>query len=122
MLNGHHNNGHANNGDAGRHAEIIADMHATERRRTTRRVVLDTVKDVADLPPYVWRALAASCIKDLNSDSVGARRSARDHLIRLRSMGVDAAIAIDKMERLDAGESTENVAQVNVNVEFDRRG
>lgn len=122
MLNGHHNNGHANNGDAGRHAEIIADMQADERRRATRKMVLDTVRVVADLPPDVWRALAASCIKDLNSDSVGARRSARDHLIRLRTMGVDAAVALDRIERLDAGESTENVAHVNVNVEFDRRG
>lgn len=122
MLNGHHNNNGHHNGDARRHDEIIADMQADERRRATRKMVLDTVKVVDDLPNDVWRALAASCIKDLNSDSVGARRSARDHLIRLRTMGVDAAVALDRIERLDAGESTENVAQVNVNVEFDRRG
>jgi len=103
-------NGHAslNGADPVAAAKAIEDMTASGWGGMARRLIFDTMKAVEDVPDEVWRALVASCVRDLTSDRVGARRSSRDHLLRLRAMGVDAAVALDKIERLDSGDATEN--------------
>ena len=75
--------------------------------RSTRKLLLSTVEYAAEQPSTLWKAVVNSAVRDLASENVGARRSARGDLLTIRKMGVDAAVSLDKIDRLDSGGDTE---------------
>lgn len=118
---GENGNGNGNGHDPQASQGMIAALEDPHERRLVRRVIMDMVKSVDDTPPEVWRALVESCVSDMRSDQVGARRSGRSHLLQIRQMALDASVALDKMTRLDEQQATEIIGEQTIELEFDDR-
>ena len=124
MANGNGNGTGNGNGDghAGKTSHgMVAALEDPHERRLVRRVIMDMIQTSDETPAEVWRALVASCVSDMKSDQVGARRSGRSHLLQIRQMALDASVALDRITRLDDQQATEIIGEQTIELEFDDR-
>lgn len=103
-LNGYHANGDGGQGEVS--SDPFIDPH---HRRASYRMLERAINAAMDVPTKTMLAAAQTAIKDLRDGDGRIRARAREFLLKLQDSGVAAAIGIDKIERLDAGQTTENV-------------
>ena len=93
---------------------LIDDLNSRRHARETYMMLARAVKDGADMPEGTMKAAVGTAIKDMAEAAPSTRARAREFLLSVRKHSVDAAIALDKIERLDSGQNTE---QVGVNIQ-----
>ena len=81
------------------------------RQRAALRLLQRAVTQGWEIPEAVWRAAPGICSRILANEGATARDRLRaaEVLAAMARDKVNAAIALDKMERLDDGEATERV-------------
>ena len=81
------------------------------RQRSALRLLQKAVTHGWEIPEAVWRAAPGICARILASEQSTARDRLRaaEVLAAMARDKVNAAIALDKMERLEEGEATERV-------------
>jgi len=81
------------------------------RQRAALRLLQRAVTHGWEIPEAVWRAAPGICARILANDAATARDRLRaaEVLAAMARDKVNAAIALDKLERLDGGEATERV-------------
>jgi len=81
------------------------------RQRSALRLLQKAVNHGWEIPEAVWRAAPGICARILANDAAQPRDRLRaaEVLAAMARDKVNAAIALDKMERLDDGEATERV-------------
>lgn len=81
------------------------------RQRAALRLLQRAVTQGWEIPEAVWRAAPGICARILANEGATARDRLRaaEVLAAMARDKVNAAIALDKMERLDDGEATERV-------------
>ncbi len=81
------------------------------RQRSALRLLQKAVNHGWEIPEAVWRAAPGICARILANDAAQPRDRLRaaEVLAAMARDKINAAIALDKMERLDDGEATERV-------------
>lgn len=99
-------------------ARDLADPH---RCRDTMRMLAKAIRQSWDIPPEVFQNIPKQ-LQDIinNSDNARDKIRAIQTFVQMHKANVDGLIALDKIERLDAGTPTENVKVFQA--EFDRQG
>ena len=119
--NGHDNqtaktNGHKPQADAqhngGTGQAIVEGLNSVRHKRQTYLMLQRALDTALDMPPDVMKACWQTAVKDLASQNDRTRIRAREFLLKMQDSGVAAALGLDKIDRLDTGQSTENVLAV----------
>lgn len=108
--NGYHSNGKSGGLGGGTDSQIVDDLERGRHRRQTYSMLQRAIDSAMNLPEGTMKAAASTAIKDLSCDDGRIRARAREFLLKLQDSGVGAAIGLDKIERLDSGGATENIA------------
>jgi len=101
-LNGH-SNGHSVNGHGGvgGGSLIERDLADPHRKRGTYAILERAVRTGMDMPADTLKAAVGTAIRDMNHNDRRIVARAREFLLAVQRHSVEAAIALDKIERLD---------------------
>lgn len=107
-LNGH-SNGHSVNGQAGVGGGTLIerDLADPHRKRGTYAILERAVSTGMDMPADTLKAAVGTAIRDMNHNDRRIVARAREFLLAVQKHSVEAAIALDKIERLDGGQDTD---------------
>lgn len=111
-LNGS-SNGHSMNGqppaggNGGGSSQVLADLGDRRHKRETYMMLSRAVQTGLAMPADTLKAAVSTAIKDMSEAAPSTRARAREFLLSVQKHSVDAAIALDKIERLDEGKPTE---------------
>ena len=79
----------------------------SRHKRETYMMIERAMKDGAEMPPDTMKAAIGSAIRDMAATQGSTRSRARRFLLAVQKQSVEAAIALDKIERLDGGQPTD---------------
>jgi hypothetical protein len=88
-------------------AEGLADPH---RKRGTYALLQRAIDVAMDIPFDAMRLASLTAVRDLNSNDDRIRSRAREFLLKVQDSGIGAAVDFDRINRLDEGTATENIA------------
>lgn len=104
--NGHHN-GIASVGVGGDPGSIAGDVRDPNRKRSTYRLLERAINIALSIPEEAMRAAWESAVVDLKDQDGRVRARAREFMVKVQDSGIASALGLDKIERLDRGDPTE---------------
>lgn len=96
------------NGEAAQ-SPILDDLEDDHRKRGTYRMLERALRAGLDMPETVMTAAVNTAIKDMAEKDGRIRARAREFLLAVQTKSVEAAIALDKIDRLDGDKPTDRL-------------
>lgn len=89
---------------------LAADLEDPHRKRGTYALFGRAISIALDVPYDAMRVACMTAVRDLSNNDDRIRSRAREFLFKVQDSGITAAQGLDRIQRLDDGTATENVA------------